>query len=428
MEQPHPDYDALDFFTDWSVVDDPYPYYEHIRAKCPVYRHGLHNVALVTGFEQGVEVYGDQDHYSSANAVNGPLPPLPFAAQGDDITDQLEGHRSRLPMAGLLVTLDRPDHGLLRSFVVQLFTPGRLRRSEANFVGIADRLIDEFAETGAVELVRDYGVPFAGLVIADLLGVPQEDRAWFREMFSTRPRLDQVEDRENYNPLSFLDDKFAEYMVDRRASPRGDILSEIANATLSDGSRPTLEQVVTVATFLFGAGQDTTARFVASAMRILAERPDLQAQIRADRGLIPDYMEEVLRLEGPVKTSSRLVRKTTELGGVTLRAGSHVGLLSGAMNRDPGKFDDPYAFRLGRPNVREHLTFGRGAHTCLGAQLARNEARISVNRLLDRMGDIRISEEHHGPAGAWQYRQAPGYVLRGLKRLHLTFDPIAITS
>jgi cytochrome P450 len=425
MEGPASDYDGLDFFTDRAVIDDPFPYYDHIRGRSPVYRHGQHDVVLVTGFQQGVEVYADQEHYSSVNATNGPLPPLPFAPEGDDIGAQLEAHRAHLPMAGLLVTLDKPDHARLRALAAQLFTPARLRQIDANIAAIADRLIDEFADSGKVDLIRGYGVPFAGLVIADLLGVPAEDRAWFREMFSSRPRLDQAGDRENYNPLAFLDDKFTDYIVARRARPTGDVLSEIANATLSDGSTPTLDQVVTLATFLFGAGQDTTARLLGSAVQILAERPELQAQVRADRKLIPDLIEETLRFEGPVKTSSRLVRKTVELGGVTLKAGTHVALLSGAMNRDPAKFDAPDEFRLGRPRVREHLAFGRGAHTCVGAQLARTEVRISLERLLDRMGDIRISEEQHGPAGARQFRQEPGYVLRGVRRLHLEFKPIA---
>jgi cytochrome P450 len=424
VDPSRPDYDALDFFTDASLIADPYPYYEHLRAKCPVHRHGQHEVVLVTGFEQGVAIYGHPEHYSSVNAVNGPLPPLPFSPEGDDITAQLEAHRSQLPMAGLLVTLDRPDHAPLRSFVVQLFAPSRLRRSEPAMLAIADRLIDEFADTGAVELVRDFGVPFAGLVIADLLGVPQEDRAWFREMFAARPRLDQVADRERYNPLSFLDDKFTEYMLERRARPRDDVLSEIANATLPGGGQPSLEQVVSIATFLFGAGQDTTAKLLASAMRILAERPDIQRRVRADPGLIPAFIEETLRFDGPLKTSSRLVRKSTEMGGVALRAGTHVALLNGAMNRDPGKFEAPDEFRLDRPGVREHLSFGRGPHTCPGAQLARNEVRISLERLLDRMGDIRLSEEHHGPAGARRYRHEPGYVLRGVRRLNLEFEPI----
>ncbi len=419
-----PDYDSLDFFSDPGVIDDPYPYYQHIRGKHPVHLQDRHNVALVTGFQEGVAVYGDQEHYSSVTAVNGPIPPLPFEAKGDDIGDQLTAHRAHLPMAGLLVTLDNPEHHALRAFVAQLFTPGRLRHIEPRLQAIADHLINEFAETGEVEVVREFGVPFAGLVIADLLGVPEADRAWFREMFSTRPRLDQAEKPENYNPLAFLDDKFTEYMVERRATPRGDVLSEIANAVLADGSKPTLAQVVSIATFLFGAGQETTAKLLSSAMLMLAEQTELQARVRADRSLIPDLIEETLRFEGPVKTSSRLVCKTTELGGVTLAAGTHVALLSGAMNRDPAKFEAPDEFRLGRPRVREHLAFGRGAHTCLGAQLARSEVRISIDCLLDRMANITISEARHGPAAARNFRQEPGYVLRGVRRLNLCFTPL----
>jgi len=129
-------------------------------------------------------------------------------------------------------------------------------------------------------------------------------------------------------------------------------------------------------------------------------------------------------MDGPVKCSSRLVVRSTRVGGVDLPAGTTVSIFNGGCNRDPRKFDSPNEFRLGRPNVREHLAFGRGAHTCAGAALARAEVRASLDRLLERLTEIGISEQQHGPASDRRYQHEPVYLLRGLKQLHLEFTPI----
>jgi cytochrome P450 len=183
--------------------------------------------------------------------------------------------------------------------------------------------------------------------------------------------------------------------------------------------------VVRVSTLLFGAGQDTTATLVGNAMRIIAERPDVQGQLRADPALIPDFLEEVLRFSGPVKASFRLARKNTSLCGVDIPAGTCVMLTIAAINRDPRRYDEPADFKMGRPKAKEHLAFGRGIHTCPGAALARTEARISLERLLKRLDRIELDPEFHGTPGARRFEYLPTYVFRGLKALHLRFTPAA---
>jgi cytochrome P450 len=159
-------------------------------------------------------------------------------------------------------------------------------------------------------------------------------------------------------------------------------------------------------------------------MQVIGENPDLQAQLRGNRELIEDFVEECLRMEGPVKGDFRLARRATTVGGVDIPAGSTVMVLNGAAGRDPRRFDDPSAFRVDRPNAKEHLAFGRGPHACPGGPLARAEARISIERLLARLGDITISDSHHGLVGERRYEYAPTYILRGLQRLHLEFTPL----
>ena len=185
-----------------------------------------------------------------------------------------------------------------------------------------------------------------------------------------------------------------------------------------------MTSVVRTATFLFAAGQETTARLLAAALKHLAEHPELQDELRADRERIPDFLEEVLRVESPVKTDFRLARRTTTVGGVDIAAGTPVMLLNGAANRDPRRFECPAEFRVDRPNAQAHIAFGRGAHSCPGGPLARAEGRVSLERILDRMRDIRLSEEHHGPPGDRRFRYEPTWILRGLTKLHLEFDPV----
>jgi cytochrome P450 len=225
------------------------------------------------------------------------------------------------------------------------------------------------------------------------------------------------------NPLGFLDERFTDYIEDRRREPRDDVLTQLAAATFPDGSLPDVIDVVRIATFLFAAGQDTTTRLLTFALKALAERPDLQQQLREDRASIPNFIEEMLRLESPVKTDHRLARKSTTLGGVDIPAGTTVAVMLGAANHDPKRFEDPGEIRIDRPNVREHIAFARGVHSCPGGPLARTEGRVSLERLLDRMGDIRIDESEHGPAGARRYPYDATYILRGISSLHLEYTP-----
>ncbi len=201
------------------------------------------------------------------------------------------------------------------------------------------------------------------------------------------------------------------------------MLTDLALATYPDGSTPEVTAVMRTATFLFAAGQETTARLLASAVKHLAKHPELQGLLRDQPALIPDFIEEAVRVESPVKTDFRLTTKTSTVAGVEIEAGTPLMVLNGAANRNEGRFECPAEFRIDRENVRSHLGFGRGAHACPGAPLARAEGAISVERILHRMRNIRLSEDHHGPPGNRHFAYAPTWVLRGLSSLHVEFDP-----
>jgi cytochrome P450 len=418
-------FDDVDYFTDQSIVEDPYPYFDYLRSQCPV-RHDTHHdrVVAVTGYEEAVAVYRDHEVFSSANSAAGPFPGLPFEPEGDDIGELIERHRDDFVMGEHMVTWDPPKHTAHRELLRKLLTPRRLKENEDFMWRLSDRFIDEFHPRGRVELMSEYAKPFSTLVIADLLGVPEDAHQAFQQTLAGQQPGDVGGDAMTGNPLGFLDERFTDYIEDRRREPRDDVLTQLAVATFPDGSLPDVIDVVRIATFLFAAGQDTTTRLLTFALKALAERPDLQQQLRDDRASIPNFIEEMLRLESPVKSDHRLARKSTTLGGVDIPAGTTITLMLGAANHDPKRFERPDEIRIDRPNVREHIAFARGVHSCPGGPLARTEGRVSIERLLDRMGDIQISESEHGPAGSRRYPYDPTYILRGISRLHLEYTPI----
>jgi cytochrome P450 len=427
MNDATTDYDAVDFFRGNELLTDPYPYFDWLRSQCPVQREPQHGVYMVTGYDEACAVYADTDTFSSCNSVTGPFPGFPVPLDGrDDVSELIEQHRHELPFSDQILTMDPPKHRDHRHLLMRQLTPKRLKENEEFVWRAADRQIDELIARGECEFISDYANPFTLYVIADLLGVPEEEHEEFRDALARRPRTDAVgstSDAMSHNPLAWLYDRFSRYIEDRRREPRDDVLTALATTTFPNGELPEVIDVVRVASNVFAAGQETTVRLLGTSLQLIAERADLQQLLRDRRDLVPDLVEETLRIESPVKGDFRLARRPATIGEAEVPAGATVMVLNGAANRDPRHFEDPAAFRVDRGNSREQLAFGRGVHSCPGGSLARMEARVSIERLLDRMGDIRISESAHGPAGDRRYQYVPTYILRGLTRLHLEFTP-----
>jgi cytochrome P450 len=419
------DFESTNFFTDQSLLTDPYPYFDHLRSTCPVLDQPDQGVLAVTGHQEALAVYKDPA-MSACVSVAGPFSGLSFEPAGDDIGELIEAHRDQIPMAEHIVTQDPPLHTRTRGLLSRLLTPKRLSENEDFMWRLADQQLDGFVENGSCEFLEAYARPFSGLVIADLLGIPtgvhEESRAVYEGQV-----VGGVADNSltrAHNPLEWMNEKFATFITDRRREPQGDVLTELAEAKYPDGSTPEVIDVVRLATFLFSAGQETTTKLLSAALRVIAENKDIQTSLRDNRDLIPSFLEETLRLESPVKSHFRMARTSTAIGDIKIPAGSTVMLLPGASNRDARKFECPNEFRIDRPNVREHVAFGRGNHSCPGAPLARAEGRVSLNRILDRMADITISEAAHGSPDARGYIYEPTWQLRGLAELHLEFTPI----
>ena len=266
------DYESIDFFTDGSLVPDPHPYFDYLRSQNPVLRLPHYGVVAVTGYDEATEVYKDPDTFSNIVALGGPFPPLPFKPEGDDISPLIDKHRSEFPMNEHMVTMDPPDHTKARSVLSRLLTPSRLKHNEEFMWSLADRQLDEFLGTGECEFIAEYSKPFATLVIADLLGVPEEDHKEFRTVLGAdRPgaRVGALDHESvGINPLEWLDDKFCSYIEDRRSNPREDVLTSLATAKYPDGSTPEVIDVSHSATFLFAAGQETTAKLLSAALQV----------------------------------------------------------------------------------------------------------------------------------------------------------------
>jgi cytochrome P450 len=429
------DIDSLDY-TDPSLTSDPYQLLDYLAAHRPVYREPHHGVVMVTGHEELISVLRAPDVFSSATLIAGPdpwslLPERP--PQGDDITEFVNSHREYLPQNDQIVTADPPVHTAQRALLMGLITPKRLKENEEFIWRLTDRQLDLILTRGTAEIMADYAQPYTLLVIADLLGVPEEDHEM---LLGRRPnderhmpgshaqRGDGAGEgprASGHNTLDVFYDYFSARIAERREQPRDDVLTGMARALFPDGSVPVPIEVARIASNLFAAGQETTVRLIGTALRRIADEPETQAELRANRDLISRFVEETLRTEGPILGEYRVALKTTELGGVHIPAGTQIFLANGAANRDPRQFECPAEFRVNRENVRRHAAFGHGIHTCPGAPLARSEARITIERLLDRTTDIRINEAAHGPAGARRYEYMRTHMFRGLTTLHLDF-------
>jgi cytochrome P450 family 150 subfamily A5 len=422
------EFGEVNFFTDRSIQDDPYLYFDWVRRQAPVWQEPSYGMFMVTGHPEAMAVYGDpasfppndlpSGTFSSCNVVSGSFVKFSAPTEGDDISDIITKYRSELPFSDQLPSFDPPTHTAHRHLLMRLITPKRLKENEDFMWQFADRLIDGFVDRGSCEMVSAYAEPFTLTVIADLEGVPEYDHTLFREQLST------VHREIAHKPLEFLYERFKQYIEDRRQNPGTDVLSGLATATFPDGSTPDLKDAALIAANLFVGGQETTVRLLSFSLRMLGTRPDLQQLLRDDRARVPNFVEETLRLESPLRTQFRMARVRTTLAGVDIPAGGTVMLVPGACNRDPRVFENPHEFEIDRANARQHIAFGHGIHTCVGAPLARAEGQVTLNRFLDRTTDIGISEKGHGPADARHYDYLPTFFLRGLERLHIDFVPV----
>ena len=309
-----------------------------------------------------------------------------------------------------------PDHTRLRGLVHKAFTPRRVEQMRSQIQAITDGLLDRVQAAGRADLIAELAYPLPVTVIAAMLGVPAEDHAQFHAWSDALAHsLDLTEDPEVYTRASRAAVALTAYLrtiiEQRRRQPQDDLLSALILAE-EGGGRLSEDELYATVTLLLVAGHETTVNLIGNGVLALLRHPDQLRRLRDEPGLIRTAVEELLRYDSPVQATSRVARADLEIGGHTIRAGQQVSFLLGAANHDPARFADPTRLDLSRdPNP--HLAFGSGIHYCLGAPLARLEGQIAINTLVQRLPGLALAPERP------EHRD--NYVLRGLRRLRVTF-------
>ena len=383
-----------------------------MRTEQPVYQVPGTGYFAISRYEDIMHVLTNEEIFSSNE------PPGMQVEPGPEVAEIL---KQGYPPANTLLTNDPPSHTRFRALVNKAFSPRRVGGMEPKIREIANNLVDKFIGDHRVELVGQFAVGLPLTVIADSLGVAREDMDKFKKWSddSVAPLGGMISyERQIECARSFVEFQhyFAARLEERRLEPRDDLLTDLVNARL-DGVEPlNVPEMLNILQQLLVAGNETTTNLIASAMMILVRNPDQMTALRADHSLIPNFVEEALRLESPVSALFRVATIDTEVGGVKIPAGSRVIVIYGSGNRDDSQFPNAAQLDARRENTRTHLAFGQGVHFCLGAALARMEGRVAFEILLDRLKNIRFVP------GRNDFSHTPSFILRGLKELWLEFD------
>jgi cytochrome P450 family 144 len=359
---------------DPAIIQDPYPFYDELRARAPVWQAGPDDIFAVTSFELLAEAARRIEDFSSVLTA--------FLYKGAD------GVLAKIPTdlgEPTLAVADPPVHTAHKQMIFPKFVSKRMALIEDELTQYANACIDRAREKGGFDFMAQIGVAVPIRAIAMLIGfADSNDELLARTAFQLVELTSASRTLEQMGQIQLNHAEIRTWMTDqleRRADGEIEHLLDAVKSAIDSGQF-TLDQGLTTMMTLLSAGGESTSSLLGNAVRILAENPDLLARLKADRSQIAAFIEEALRLESPFRSHLRSVPRDTELGGVALPAGSTVLMMWGAANRDPAKFDNPAQINFGRK--QQHVTFGRGIHLCVGAALARMEARIVLGALLER--------------------------------------------
>lgn len=356
---------------------DPYPELARVRREEPVQRldaslmphEGDSAVFFLYRYDDVARVLRDGETFSSAHIIDLIMGPV----MGEHI----------------MLGMDGPRHRRYRNLVSAAFRPKTLAGWESGLVApTANDLIDRFADRGRAELVREFTFPYPTRIIARLLGLPTDDYRRFQQWsiailsFLSKPEEAIAASQE-------VKEYVAAILSERRRQPRQDVISDLAHAEV-DGERLSDEEIFSFVRLLLPAGVETTFRSTGNLLLTLLSHPDQLEAVRADRALVPQAIEELLRYETPLLNITRLATTDTEVGGVDIPAGSTVMLMLAAANRDEDRYPDPDRFDIFRGEPKPHISLGGGPHVCLGMHLARMEMRVALETLLDRLPGLRL--------------------------------------
>jgi cytochrome P450 len=372
---------------DSEHLADPYPLWSLSQREAPVFHIPAVGFWAVTDFDLIMDVIRDTKTFTSRYSLN--LNPVP---------DRL---RSRLPYGWpegypSLINADPPAHTPIRKLAQAAITPKEVAKREPAVRALAARLVDGFIHEGRCDLMRAFAVPLPVLVIANVLGVREEDTdsfgQWGEDAFMmSNPMLTPEEVLERGSRLADLKDYLEVEIGARREAPRDDLLSRLVHARLEGVPAMTTEQVVSVAAQLLVGGNETTTHLIVNCIQLVRGRfPAVWDRIRADPSIIPNVVEETLRIKSSIRGLFRTTTREVQLGDVRLPEGATLWLVFAAANHDERRFPEPTTFDPDRPNLKDHFAFGRQRHFCIGAPLARLETRIVLEELATRIPDLRL--------------------------------------
>ncbi|HLZ70996.1 MAG TPA: cytochrome P450 [Dehalococcoidia bacterium] len=387
-----------------ELRENPYPTYARLRTKDPVHRSVLMQCWVLTRQADVMAVM--RDPRFAADRSKGTT-----AQQfiGDDM-----GPYNRW-LANSLLSLDPPDHTRLRALASKAFTPRAVEQMRPRIAQIVDGLLDAVQAQGHMDLIRDLAYPLPVIVIAEMLGVPAEDRPKFKAWSDAlgeglEPLLTPEQLSAADAAVLELSDYFRAIIRERARQPQDDLISALVQA--HEGSdKMNEDELYAMCILLLAAGNETTTNLIGNGMLALLRNPRQMARLQRAPAMIENAVEELLRYDSPVQMSGRVAMEDVTIGGQPIKQGEFVAVIFGAANRDPDAFEQPERLDLGRGNIR-HLSFGQGIHYCLGAPLARVEGQIAIAELLRRMPGLRLG-------GRPRWRST--ILLRGLQTLPVTF-------
>lgn len=407
---------------DPSILADPYPHYAWLRENAPVYRVEDLDLWVISRYEDVYRILKDPATFSSLHGMGllmggGPPGKLRdfFRARNTPM-----GGMSYDEMASLrsLLASDPPDHTRLRRLVGKPFTPMAISALEGRIRAICEDLVDDLCAAnarGEADLIEHLAYPLPVIVIAEMLGIPAERRdefkRWSDDMVGTLSAGLRKESAQQSAMEMFQ--FFMEAIEERQRKPGSDLISLLVKSN-EDGERLNTMEIVMFCVLLLIAGNETTTNLIANGALAFFARPALWKELKKNPELVPAAVEEALRYDSPAQGIFRATTRPVELHGVTIPANAPVMILAGSANRDPRQYKDPDEFQLTR-NPKDHLAFGAGIHLCLGAPLARLEARIVTEVLLRRTRGMRQRGE---------ITRVDSFILRGVSRMPIAFEAI----
>lgn len=411
--------ETIDLF-DPATQEDWYPAYRVLREEQPIYRIPGTDLYVLTRYADIIQVVRDPKLFSVLAELHGGDLLIKHPEARDYYRQHGLGRDTGVGRWSPLSS-DPPAHRKYRALVDRFFQGRPLAARGELIERLVDQLIDGFVNDGEVEIVSAFAEPLPVTIITTLLGLPLEDMGQLKKWSATwAAPFARGLTLEQEMEVARQGVDFQNYIRDvaraRRIDPRDDIITHLVQAEF-DGERPlTDHEIASIVDHLYIGGNETTTFAISSGLWLMLREPEIYRNLLADSSRIPAFAEEALRLESPTQGLYRTATADTEIAGVFIPKGSTVHLRFAAANRDEAVFDDPDRLKLDRPNAARHLAFSQGEHHCPGAGLSRLEQVIAYERLLQRLPNLTLTPQRN------DFTHMPGFVLRALNHLHLSFD------